>query len=200
MNRTHVALILAAGGSRRLGRPKQLLTIEGETLVARAVRMAMATAPRELLVITGDHETAIRAALSTHPVHFAHNARWRDGLATSLQAGARALEGNNTAVLVLVTDQIGLTVDHLHALLAAHTYDRDTVTRYGDATGVPVVLRPATLARAHELRGDAGFRRLWNDSQAPPREIEGSPLAFDLDTPDDLASAIALGHLDRVES
>lgn len=194
MSAGHDAVILAAGGSSRLGRPKQLLTARGETLVARVTRQVLATRPARTLVVVGAHATAISAALNGCDVEIVTNAAWATGMASSLQRAAGALAGREWPILVTVVDQPALEARHLAALLAVHTDDSDTVTAYGDTLGVPAVLRATTLRRAGDLSGDTGFRRLWGASA--PRVVRADELAADLDDEADVNRAIAVGLLD----
>lgn len=194
MTPAHDAVILAAGGSRRLGRPKQLLRRDGETLIARVARLVLATAPARTIVVTGAHREEVAAATSGLDIEIVTNDAWTEGMASSLRAAARSLAGRDRPVLVTVVDQPALDDSHLRALLDAHRDDRDTVSAYGDAQGVPAVLRASTFARAATLRGDTGFRRLWTD--ANPRTVRADTLAHDLDDLDDLRVAIAAGWVD----
>ena len=191
---THDAVILAAGGSHRLGRPKQLLRRDGETLVARTARLVALTRPARLLVVLGAHEEAVRSALTGIRVETVLNHHWEAGMGTSLRVAATVLSGGGRPVLVTVVDQPALTAVHFDALLAAHDATCDVVTGYGNVRGVPVVLRPSTLARASGLEGDEGFRRLWADEA--PRVVTADDLGNDIDTPDDLARAVAESWLD----
>jgi len=190
----HDAVVLAAGGSRRLGRPKQLLTMDGEPLVARVARLALGTRPSRTLVIVGAYEDAVATALAPSDVEIIANPAWTTGMASSLQLAARALHGRGRPVLLAVVDQPALKASHFAALLAAHDESRDTVSAYGGALGIPAVIRASTLARATALDGDTGFRRLW--AQVPPRAVRADELGEDLDDEADVARAIAAGLLD----
>ncbi|PTR28535.1 molybdenum cofactor cytidylyltransferase [Luteibacter sp. OK325] len=189
----HDAVILAAGGSLRLGRPKQLLTVAGETLVARASRIVAATRPGKTVAVLGAHAERMCGALAGAMAVF--NPDWATGMASSLRVAADALAGRTGPVLVVVIDQLALDEAHLWRLLAAHDGSRDTVTAYADAMGVPAVLRAATLMRAAALEGDMGFRALWKDTM--PQAIRADAFAQDLDTEADLAHAVASGRIDR---
>lgn len=193
MNGGHDAVILAAGGSRRLGRPKQLLTADGETLLARASRLVAGTGPGKTVAVVGAFAERMCAHLNGAVAVF--NPEWASGMASSLHLAADALAGRHDPVLVVVVDQLALDEAHLLRLLTAHDGARDTVTAYANAMGVPAVLRAATLARATLLRGDEGFRALWVDEV--PLAVRAEAFAFDLDTEDDVARAVAAGRLDR---
>ena len=86
-----VAVVLAAGGSTRLGRPKQLLTREGETLVHRAARLALASGASRVLVVVGAKADDVARAVSDLTVECVVNAQWRTGLAGSVRIAAEAL-------------------------------------------------------------------------------------------------------------
>lgn len=195
MNLRHDAVILAAGGSRRLGRPKQLLTRHGETLVARVTRLVLATRPERTVAVVGAHGNEVATTLAGFDVQIVVNELWPTGMASSLRLAADALAGRGRATLVTVIDQPALEERHLTALIAAHDDDSDTVTAYGDALGVPVILRAPTLSRALELEGDTGFRDLWSDTAL--RRVRADELGEDLDDAEDLRRAVASGLVDR---
>ena len=157
----HAAIVLAAGGSLRLGRSKQLLVRGGETLVHRALRLAMATTPVRLAVVLGAHEAAIRASCADVHAEYLHNGKWRSGLASSLRCAAAALADHAGPVLVLACDQPALELAHLRSLLdgAAVAVSRCAATRQGEAFGIPAVITSTMLQRAGELSGNLGFGR-----------------------------------------
>ena len=192
----HAALLLAAGGSMRLGRPKALLQRDGEPLVRRVARMLLATQPCELVVIVGSHAEHIAAALADLPMRCVHNRAWESGLASSLQCGAHALAAHPGGTLVATVDQLHLTPQHLIALLAPPDAQRDVVSHYGGILGVPARISAATLQDASGLHGDVGFGRHWRSARPAPIRITSPTLLEDLDTPDDLQRAIAAGWID----
>ncbi|RDY68616.1 nucleotidyltransferase family protein [Lysobacter soli] len=200
----HTAIVLAAGGSTRLGRPKQLLTRDGEALVHRAVRLAAATHPARLLVVTGAHAHDVAAALQViavdHRLELIANSDWAQGLSTSLAAAANALHGVDAPALILVCDQPALDEHHLRALLdgAAHAPAGCAATRHGERLGVPALVSARLLDDARTLRGDAGLGArlsaldgVWT--------LDAPELALDLDTPADVAEAVARGWLDAAD-
>jgi molybdenum cofactor cytidylyltransferase len=195
---SHVAVILAAGGSRRLGRSKQLLTASGERLLARAVRLASETAPATIHVVTGAEREAMRDALAGTAATILYNPAWPTGMASSLLVAAQALASSAAPVLVLAVDHLDLSVAHLRTLLETHALDptRDVATGYADTFGIPAVLRASMFARAGELVGDRGFKSLWSGPEHRPEVIHAPGLLDDLDTPEDLRRAIAAGRLD----
>lgn len=198
MSAGHAALLLAAGGSARLGRPKQLLSRESEPLVHRAARLALATAPSRLLVVLGAQREAVAQALADLSCECIAHAGWRAGLGSSLAAAAPQLQGAD-AVLVLACDQPALELRHLQALLegARAAASGCAATRHGAALGVPAVVPGAWFADASTLAGDRGFgARLRTQPPGAVFALQAPELAFDLDTPNDLARARMSGLAD----
>lgn len=194
----HVALLLAAGGSTRLGRPKQLLTRNGVPLVRCMAEAALATRPEKLFVVVGAEAASVRIALATLPVHVIVNERWQDGLASSLQTAAPLLSQQALPVLVLGCDQPALTVTHLQKLLARpRPTDGVTVTDYGEALGVPALVPAALFQQAGQLRANQGLKTLWQSRAM--QKMFAPELAFDLDTEADVVSARLHGWLDAAD-
>lgn len=199
----HAAIVLAAGGSQRLGRPKQLLSRDGETLVHRALRLAATTQPQRILLVTGAHAPEIAAACADLPVQIVDNPAWRQGLGSSLRAAAQALASSGTPprrCLLLACDQPALQAGHLRALLDAAQRSRAqcALTDYGDACGIPAVVTTALLAQAPDQ--DRGLRAIL--AALPENEVArvaNAELALDVDTAEDLRAAIARGWLDAAD-
>ena len=195
----HVAIVLAAGGSRRLGAPKQLLMRGGETLVHRAVRLAAATQPQRLLLVVGAHAEEVREAVADLRVDILTNDEWQEGLASSLRVAVGALGEDDPSALILGCDQPALEQIHLQRLLAgaAASSSGCAATRHASARGVPAVVSAAVLGEARDLQGDSGLRgslqRLSSDSIFLLEAVE---MEFDLDTPADVEKAIIDGLLD----
>jgi CTP:molybdopterin cytidylyltransferase MocA len=183
---------MAAGGSRRLGQPKQLVTLEGEPLVRRAARLAIESGCEPVIVVVGACEQPCRGALDGLPaVRIVHNSSWAQGMSTSLRAGVAALEGDGMpkSTLVLVCDQFGLTARSLERLLSAHADSTApaTAARYAGKLGVPAVFRAEMLPALATLSGDQGARRLLNAWADRVTAVDLPEAAADLDTPADLA-------------
>jgi len=201
VTRQHAVVVLAAGGSTRLGRPKQLLTRDGETLIRRAVRLAAETSPCRLLVVIGASAEVVVPELKAARCEIIDNREWRDGLASSLRAAAAALVGFDGSVLVLACDQPALECRHLNALLEGlHSAPYEAAaTHYDDLSGVPAVV-PSAWFSHRDLCGDRGFGRLL---RALPRSalflIEAPDLCLDIDSPQDVTTAVARGWLDAIE-
>src|SRR5579862_9316092 len=85
------AIILAAGGSMRMGRPKQLLQFRGQSFLRRAATVAIDAKCNPVVVVVGNDAAAMLAELTSLPVHPIENPDWQRGIGTSIRAGVRKL-------------------------------------------------------------------------------------------------------------
>ncbi len=196
----HAAVVLAAGGSRRLGRPKQLLCRDGETLVHRALRLASATHPQRLLLVTGADAMQVAEAGAGFDAECAVNHDWSQGLSGSLQCAASALAGFDGKVLVLGCDQPALETHHLQALLdgARRSASDCAATAHGEAAGIPaLVTMPLLMEASARLQGDRGLGAQLTAMAESVWRLDAPELRLDIDREDDVLAAVALGLLDR---
>ena len=154
------ALVLAAGRASRMGQPKQLLTLGGETLVRRAARTALASPVDEVLVVVGNAAEAVGAELADLAVRLVPNPLFADGLSTSLVAGVRALAPQTQAVVILLADQPLLTPDVIGGLVARYHETRAPLVapRYAGQRGNPVLFDRALFPELLAATGDEGAR------------------------------------------
>ena len=186
----HAALLLAAGESRRLGTPKQLLSFGGEPLVQRAARALLATQPSALYVVVGaraDEVFTVVAGLGALRIDCED---WACGLSASLRAGIAALPGNVEAALIALCDQPAMNAGHLNALLDAFRSrpERAVASAYAGVLGVPAVLPRAWFEDVAKLSGDSGARELLRSPGRPVLAVAGPALAYDIDEPADRSS------------
>ena len=199
MTTAHAAVVLAAGGSRRLGRAKQLLMRDGETLVHRAARLCADTSPLRLLVVLGAYRNDIVQALAGVDCEFVVNDEWEQGLAGSLKVAAAALAGHTGPTLIVACDQPALEAAHLRRLLdgAAAADLGCAATLHDDAPGIPAVLAPSWLDHTDELRGDRGLgQRLRGLPVGSVWTMAAAELEFDIDDEADLITAIERGLIE----
>lgn len=182
------AVLLAAGASRRLGRPKQLVDLAGEAMVRRAARLCLQAGLAPVLVVVGCAADEVAAALEGLGVSVVPNPDWPEGMAASLRAGVAALPPDCPAVLLLPCDQPALSADLLAALAAAHEADRSATvaSAYGGGLGVPALFPRARFPEFTALRGDRGAKALLAGAVAVP--FPGGEV--DLDTPEDLEALL----------
>jgi len=182
-------ILLAAGASSRMGRPKQLLPVEGRPLVRAMAETVFAAPVAPVIVVLGAHAEEILPALDGLPLRAVVNAGWAEGLGSSLRAGMKELAAvapKVDAVIVVLADQPDVSAAHLARLIAAHAKTGRSIVA-SEHHGVP--MPPALFSARHfpalgALRGDTGARALF---QTHRREVVTVQLesANDLDTPAD---------------
>jgi molybdenum cofactor cytidylyltransferase len=181
-------VLLAAGGARRFGGPKQLARIGRETLLRRAARVALAGGTAGCVVVLGAHAARLRRELSDLPVRVVVNRKWRRGLAGSLVAGIDALPRSARGALVVLADQAALGPADL-ALLTAASQARPgaiVATLAGGVLGPPAVLPRGLFRAVRRLRGDQGARELLRDPARRVVAVELPMAAMDVDRPADV--------------
>jgi molybdenum cofactor cytidylyltransferase len=184
-------LILAAGGSSRLGRPKQLVKSNEKTLLQLAIENARNITLDEVFVVLGANIEPIATSLKHLPVHLVENEQWQEGLGSSICAGIRAIQqhGNYDAVLILLCDQLHITAAHLQAILNAFLMQKSGIvaTSYGQQTGVPALFDQSYFSQLAQLTGDTGAKMLLHTNRDILYCIPFEQALIDVDTPEDLA-------------
>jgi molybdenum cofactor cytidylyltransferase len=181
--------VLAAGGSTRLGRPKQLVRYKQRSLLANAVAAATAIAPKRVAVVLGADALRLRLALqrARQRAICVQNRRWKDGIASSLAAGLAALPASARAALIVLTDQPRVGVDAL-ARVARAWRERPglpVAAAYSGGIGVPAILPQRLWRRAAALVGDVGARKLLA-AEARLIRVPVPEAELDIDTVHDL--------------
>jgi molybdenum cofactor cytidylyltransferase len=187
------AIILAAGASRRLGQPKQLLKYRGETLLERALRAAREAGASPVLAMLGAHFAPICAMIPFDNAIPVLNDLWEQGISSSIHAGLSELDvraPEASGALVMSCDQPHLTAKHLRALLALFAEQATpsiVASTYSGVQGVPAIFPRSVFSELRALRGDRGARSLLIE---PPCPVIALPFAggeLDIDLPADLA-------------
>jgi molybdenum cofactor cytidylyltransferase len=183
-------IILAAGGSSRLGKPKQVVDWHGVPLVRHIAGRALAAGLSPVLVVTGANADQVRSALQDLPVSFVYNSAWESGQASSIQAGVRALPAECGAAVFLLADQPQVPSDLISALVRIHagTLSALVAPRVHGQRANPVLFDATTFPELFLLRGDTGGRSLFADPQRfPVRWVDWDDpdLLLDVDTPED---------------
>jgi molybdenum cofactor cytidylyltransferase len=181
------ALILAAGRSQRMGAPKLLLKMGGQTLLARVIASARASRCDDVLVVLGDIADRLGPEASRAGARTVTNPRYREGMGTSLAAGIQALAPECDAAVVLLGDQPGVDAAAIDALIAAfESIGKPIVaSRCGDLVGPPTLIARRLFPEAAGLSGDAGGRLLIRRHPDLVTEVDLPETAsWDVDTPE----------------
>jgi molybdenum cofactor cytidylyltransferase len=184
-------VILAAGASRRMGSPKQLIEIDGRPLLVRAIEAALAAPVWPVVVVLGANAVAIRPVIGHLPVLVVENPAWSEGMASSIREGVATLRQFSRtldAAVLALCDQPGFSAATVESLLAAHraTGRGIVAARYAGRLGAPALFAREHFAALTALTGEEGARDLLNADPARVAAVELPELARDLDTPADL--------------
>jgi molybdenum cofactor cytidylyltransferase len=189
-------IVLAAGQSSRLGRPKQLLPIHGEPLIRHTLRRVLASSLDQVILVVGHEADDVRTAVADLPVACVFNPDAAAGQSTSVRAGLAALSPEAEAAVFILGDQPGVDPNVIDTLIASWRESGAPVVvpRYEDRMGNPVLFDRRLFPELAALEGDSGARpvvRAYHDSG----ELHAAPVAGsappDVDTEADYAALIA---------
>lgn len=188
-------VVLAAGGSSRLGRPKQLLPLNGRPLLDHVLGNAAASTLDEVVLVLGHQAATIAVAVADRGQRVVVNPAYAAGQSGSMRAGLAALDARSDAVLFLLGDQPGIGSPIIDAVLAAYRSSAAplVVPTYGGEWGNPVLFDRSLFPELARIGGDEGARRVVRAHQAEALRVPvgDSPPPPDIDTEEDYAALLA---------
>ncbi len=161
----HIAgVVLAAGGSTRLGSPKQVLEWRREPFVRHVVRAAKSAGLEPVVVVTGAEAEQVNLALMDEEVKIRHNPSWLLGQSSSVKRGLENLPRNCGAVVFLLVDQPQISINLIRSLIAEHTKQLPAVVApiIDGERGNPVLFDRDTFQELAELTGETGGRAIFH--------------------------------------
>jgi molybdenum cofactor cytidylyltransferase len=186
-------LVLAAGGSRRLGEPKQLLPYGSGTLLDHALETARASGFDQLIVALGGRAGAVRSRVDLSGVEVVENPDFGEGCSSSIAAGLGALDPRAELLILMLGDQPGVTPATVRALIAG--FGANAVLAaclYDDGRGHPLAFGKAVFDDLRELHGD---KAVWKLLERRPGEVDEvrvpGPIPRDVDTRADYEAVLA---------
>jgi molybdenum cofactor cytidylyltransferase len=181
------AIILAAGASSRMGRPKQLLEWQNQSLLEHAIQNARALLNERVIVVLGAHAELIQTAIDLDAVTAIDIPDWQEGVASSIKAGVQALPASAAAALFLLCDQPLINTTHIQTLLNGWQNEpsRIVASQYNQSVGVPALFPAEFFGLLLELKGDQGAKRLLLEFGDSVLKIPLPEAGFDIDTSND---------------
>jgi molybdenum cofactor cytidylyltransferase len=184
------AVILAAGGSSRLGQPKQLLQINGESLLRRTARFADEAGCTPVGAVIGAHAEEISADLHSSNICVFFNPNWPEGIGSSIRCGVVSLlqmDPNVSNIVLLVCDQVRLSAAVLQELRSINAaYSSEIVaSEYAGVLGVPAIFPKEFFPELQQLSGGRGARQVIRKYSHRVKAVAFDGGADDVDTPAD---------------
>lgn len=184
MRKNIAIIILAAGSSSRLGRPKQLLELDGNTLLQKSITAAL-NVSKNVIVVLGANEKLIRPTISTFPIKIAFNENWAKGMSSSIRTGMATLENENCeAVLIMLCDQPFVDAFLLEKLVTF--FERSELpivaSEYEGKIGVPAIFDISFFPKLKMLEGQKGAKALIMNNLAKTEKLVFEKGKIDIDT------------------
>lgn len=183
-------IILAAGGSSRLGSPKQLLQYKRQSLLKKIVGIAVQVAPNNSLVVIGAEKESMQKELLQTGIAIAVNINWQQGMSTSIKIGLTQLLKSNAALdgcIFSVCDQPFITAGLLQNLIKKHQESSKGIiaAAYASTAGTPVLLDKKYFAELMHLQNDEGAKKILHKYNHDLATISFEGGEVDIDTKED---------------
>ncbi len=188
-------LVLAAGASRRLGEPKQLLAYRGTTVLGAALDMARGCGFEQLLVTVGGASAELRDRVDFRDCQVVENEHYASGCSSSIGAALGVVDDRAEGIILLLGDQPEVTTGAVKRLREAAGSSLLGVCRYDDGVGHPFWFRRQVFDDLRALHGDKGVWRLLESGSYPVREVEvAGNVPLDVDTWEGYQALLAAAH------
>jgi len=184
------AIILAAGQSSRLGKPKQLLKYQGKTLLQHAIHTAKQSKVQSVIVVLGSNSDLVSNDIDSSGIHLVINNDWQSGIASAICCGIqslRRLDSNVDAVILMVCDQPFVSPDILHSLVQKQKETGKLIiaSQYDDTIGTPALFHKELFMELIALEGDSGAKKIMMQHSNLLATISFPKGSIDIDTIDD---------------
>ena len=183
-------VILAAGSSRRMGKPKQLLAFEGTTLLNRVMSLACQSSDNPIIVVLGANADVIKENLTVSRAEVIVNEGWEEGMASSLRKGLVEMNERYPevdGVMILVGDQPYLNKQYIQQLLEAQNKSGLPIAAcsYEGIIGTPVLFHKSVFPELMALQGDVGAKKIIQNRKQDVVTVLFDKGIVDIDTPED---------------
>jgi len=180
------AVLLAAGGSRRMGQTKQLLPIDGQPMVRRVAQTVCEVGLAQVVAVVGAEGERVARALAGLDLEIVHNPAWERGMSTSVRAGIEALRPEIGAALLVLADQPALTAGALRILVEAFRASGAPIVApyYRGRRGNPVLFARSLFAELSRVEGDQGGRAILAryEQDVERVDVDDDAILLDVDT------------------
>ena len=184
-------IILAAGESKRMGVAKQLLKVEGETLLKRTLRTALDTTCFPIAVVVGANKAQIVPELQNAPITIIDNPAWKEGMAGSIKMGLVGVymtQKEIDGVIFVTADMPYLSAEIVENLkyLAEKNEDKQIIAaKYANQLGIPALFKREIFNDLLDLKGELGAKSVIKKYQEKTLSVDFENGQYDIDTPED---------------
>ncbi|GMQ28620.1 nucleotidyltransferase family protein [Algoriphagus confluentis] len=183
-------ILLAAGSSSRLGRPKQLVDFQGKKLIQKAIDEAQKSTADSLVVILGWNPDLIKTGFNSENIPHLINDHWVEGMASSMQSGLRYVmeKENPDQVILMLVDQPFVDSQLLNRLIAEKSKSGKGIVAcsYSNTLGVPAIFDQQYFQELLQLKSSEGAKKVILKNRADVFAVDFPLGAGDLDTAEDL--------------
>lgn len=183
-------MVLAAGNSSRMGKPKQLLPVNEKTLLNHSLEQCLESEAEKVVVVLGSDFELISKTITSNRVHVLNNPRWQQGMGSSISCAMLYVKSNCSeidAVLFALSDQPLVTVKQYNNLINKYITGSKKIvcSRYKEVLGVPAIFDKKYFDALEKLEGHVGAKDLIRQNLKTVESLDMGECLTDLDTPED---------------
>jgi molybdenum cofactor cytidylyltransferase len=180
-------LIIAAGQSKRLGKPKQLLAFEGKSLINRLIEITKLAGTYPTTLVLGANADKITTQLQDKHLTVVMNEQWEEGMASSIRAGVKSIiqaSPNMDGIMILVCDQPFINVENINGLIALQLATGKPIAAcyYANVLGTPALFHKSIFPDLLELKGDIGAKKIIKNKEEEVAKLHFEKGVLDIDT------------------
>ena len=183
-------VIIAAGESKRLGSPKQLLLLDKDSMLNRLIKMVQKAVDFPVYLVLGANAEKIKAQLPNTNLNIVENNEWQEGMGSSIQIGVQAVidsANKHDGVLILVCDQPYLSEAAIKDLITLQATKQSAIAAsfYANIAGTPALFHQSVFADLLTLKGEQGAKRIIQERDQELAKLQFEKGVLDIDTPED---------------
>jgi len=187
-NNQITAILLAAGGSSRLGQPKQLIPFKNQLLINYILEQIKSGGLSNIRVILGSHFSDIKEKIKNKKLEIIHNPNWEEGISSSIKCGLTKLGPGTEAVIIFIVDQPFLNSELISEILQKFSTSKANIIAACVSGQIvhPVLYRKDIFSKLMELKGDVGGKAIFGNELVEKVNWDDKKLLLDIDSINDL--------------
>ena len=190
-------LILAAGKSSRMGSIKQLLKINGKTLLENTIDISEKISSTRVICVLGANADEIKKNTTYHNVAFVLNKNYKLGLSSSIVSGVKYLEKEKVSfdgILILLADQPAIRLKYYNEMINLFSKEKEKIiaSNYGNRFGVPAIFPKSFTPNLLKIKGDKGAKEFLQKNKSKVLSLTSFVNLLDIDTPEDYKDFISI--------